>query len=90
MLKNKNAIIYGAGSSLINAVACWQVDNLNCTSDTLTAVGAKHYEGITDRNGGKISFVTASVIAPFETILEMMFNHQFLDTLKTNTPDQWN
>lgn len=68
-----------------SAIVYWHVDNLEQALDTLISEGATLYEPITDRSGGKMSFVTASIIDPFGNILGIMYNQHFLDILKKQT-----
>ncbi|WP_339703544.1 VOC family protein [uncultured Marixanthomonas sp.] len=64
------------------AIAYWHVDDLQGTLDLLISKEAKLYEPITDRSGGKIAFVTASVIDPFGNVLGIMTNNHYVETLK--------
>ena len=70
--------VKGAGG----AIAYWHVDDLEATLDLLTSEGAKTYEPITDRSGGEMAFVTASVVDPFGNILGIMKNDHYLEILK--------
>lgn len=63
------------------AIAYWHVDDLESTLKLLTSKGAKIYEPITDRSGGKMSFVTASVLDPFGNILGIMTNTHYVEIL---------
>ena len=63
------------------AIAYWHVDNLQETFDLLVSKGAKLYEPITDRSGGKMAFVTASVVDPFGNVLGIMTNKHYLEIL---------
>ena len=67
------------------AIAYWHVDDLQGTLELLLSKGAQLLEPITDRSGGKMTFVTASVIDPFGNILGIMTNHHYLETLKKKT-----
>ena len=69
------------------AIAYWHVDELQETLDLLITKGAKLFEPITDRSGGKMEFVTASVIDPFGNVLGIMTNNHYLETLKKKTTD---
>lgn len=71
----------GATKSIGGAIAYWHVDNLEATLDLLVSKGAKVYDPITDRSGGKMAFVTASVIDPFGNILGIMTNKHYLEIL---------
>jgi len=64
------------------AIAYWHIDELQETLDLLLSKGAKLFEPITDRSGGKMAFVTASVIDPFGNVLGIMTNNHYLETLK--------
>ncbi|MDO6761700.1 VOC family protein [Tamlana sp. 2_MG-2023] len=64
------------------AIAYWHVDELEKTLDLLVSKGAKLFEPIIDRSGGKMAFVTASVIDPFGNVLGIMTNKHYLETLK--------
>lgn len=66
-------------------IAYWHVDDLQGTLDLLTSKGAKVYEPIIDRSGGKMAFVTASVIDPFGNILGIMTNKHYLEILEKKT-----
>lgn len=57
------------------AIAYWHVDELQETLDLLISKGAKLFEPITDRSGGKMAFVTASVTDPFGNIIGIMTNN---------------
>jgi predicted enzyme related to lactoylglutathione lyase len=70
-----------ASKEIGGAIAYWHVDNLHETLDLLIAKGAKIYEPITDRSGGKMAFVTASIVDPFGNILGIMTNKHFLEIL---------
>lgn len=63
------------------AIAYWYVDDLQGTLDLLISKGANIYEPIIDRSGGKMTFVTASVIDPFGNILGVMTNKHYLEIL---------
>jgi predicted enzyme related to lactoylglutathione lyase len=63
------------------AIAYWHVDDLQKTLDLLISKGAKLYEPIIDRSGGKMAFVTASVIDPFGNVLGIMTNEHYLEIL---------
>lgn len=63
------------------AIAYWHVDDLQETVDLLISKGAKLYEPMIDRSGGKMTFVTASVIDPFGNILGIMTNEHYLEIL---------
>ncbi len=69
------------------AIAYWHVDDLQATLDLLISKGAKLYEPITDRSGGKMAFVTASVIDPFGNILGIMTNKHYLEILENKTAE---
>lgn len=73
-----------ASKEIGGAIACWHVDDLNKTLDFLLAKGAKLYEPITDRSGGKMAFITASVVDPFGNILGIMVNEYYLNILNKN------
>ncbi|MDO6761710.1 VOC family protein [Tamlana sp. 2_MG-2023] len=64
------------------AIAYWHVDELEKTLDLLISKGAKLFEPIIDRSGGKMVFVTTSVIDPFGNVLGIMTNKHYLETLK--------
>lgn len=64
------------------AIAYWHVDELQETLDLLLSKGAELFEPITDRSGGKMSFVTAAVIDPFGNVLGIMTNSHYVETLK--------
>lgn len=64
------------------AIAYWHVDELQETLEILLSKGAKLFEPITDRSGGKMAFVTASVIDPFGNVLGIMTNNHYVETLK--------
>lgn len=70
------------------AITYWHVDDLKATLDRLLSLGATAYEPITDRSGGKGSFVTASVVDPFGNVLGIMTNFHYLEVLKQNKPDE--
>ncbi|HEY4784926.1 MAG TPA: VOC family protein [Bacteroidales bacterium] len=70
-----------ASKEIGGAIAYWHVDNLQETLDLLISKGAKLYEPITDRSGGKMAFVTASVVDPFGNVLGIMTNNHYLETL---------
>lgn len=74
-----------ASKEIGGAIAYWHVDDLNKTLDFLLAKGAKLYEPITDRSGGKMAFVTASVVDPFGNILGIMTNEHYLNILNEKT-----
>lgn len=63
------------------AIAYWHVDDLQATLDLLISKGAKLYEPIIDRSGGRRAFVTASVIDPFGNVLGIMTNKHYLEIL---------
>ena len=63
------------------AIVYWHVDNLQETLDLLISKGAKLYEPIMDRSGGKMAFITASVVDPFGNILGVMTNKHYLEIL---------
>ena len=63
------------------AISYWHVDDLTATVDKLISLGAKLYEPITDRSGGKGNFVTASVVDPFGNILGVMTNKHYIEIL---------
>lgn len=69
------------------AIAYWHVDELQETLDLLISKGAKLFEPITDRSGGKMAFVTASVIDPFGNVLGIMTNNHYLETLNKKTAE---
>jgi len=69
----------GPGEVPAGVVAYWHVDDLPATFDRLITLGAKVYEPITDRSGGKGNFVTASVIDPFGNVLGIMTNKHYLE-----------
>ena len=71
----------GASKEIGGAIAYWHVDNLQETLDLLVLKGAKLYEPVTDRSGGKMAFVTASIIDPFGNILGIMTNKHYLEIL---------
>lgn len=71
----------GAATPGTGAIAYWHVDDLNGTLDRLLAAGARLYDEITDRSGGKGAFVTASVVDPFGNILGIMTNKHYLEIL---------
>ncbi|MEK6481910.1 VOC family protein [Catalinimonas sp. 4WD22] len=73
-----------ASNEVGGAIVYWHVDELQQTLDALVSRGAKLYEPITDRSGGKMTFVTASVIDPFDNILGIMYNQHSLDILVKN------
>lgn len=66
--------INGAGG----AITYWHVDDLQESLDLLISKGAEIYEPVTDRSGGKMAFVTASVVDPFGNILGIMYNSHFV------------
>lgn len=63
------------------AIAYWHVDDLQKTLEVLISKGAKLYEPMTDRSGGKMAFVTASVVDPFGNVLGIMTNTHYLEIL---------
>lgn len=69
------------------AIAYWHVDDLQATLDLLISKGAKLYEPITDRSGGKMAFVTASVMDPFGNVLGIMTNKHYLEILEEKTAE---
>jgi len=69
------------------AIAYWHVDDLQGTLDLLISQGAKLYEPIIDRSGGKMAFVTASVIDPFGNVLGIMTNEHYLEIVEKNTAE---
>lgn len=69
------------------AIAYWHVDDLQGTLDLLISKGAKLYEPIIDRSGGKMTFVTASVTDPFGNVLGIMTNEHYLEILEKRTAD---
>lgn len=69
------------------AIAYWHVDDLQGTLDQLISKGAKLYEPIIDRSGGKMTFVTASVTDPFGNVLGIMTNEHYLEILEKRTAD---
>lgn len=69
------------------AIAYWHVDDLKGTLDLLTSKGAKLYEPITDRSGGEMTFVTASVIDPFGNVLGIMTNEHYLKILNKKSAE---
>lgn len=71
----------GATKAPAGAIAYWHVDDLQATLDKLISMGAKQYQPITDRSGGKGDFVTASVVDPFGNILGIMTNKHYLEIL---------
>lgn len=71
----------GATMETGGAIVYWHVDNLQESVDLLISKGAKIYEPITDRSGGKMAFVTASVIDPFGNVLGIMTNRHYLEIL---------
>ena len=71
----------GATENIGGAIAYWHVDELQATLDLLISKGAKLYDPITDRSGGRMAFVTASVIDPFGNILGIMTNKHYLEIL---------
>ena len=71
----------GATENVGGAIAYWHVDELQATLDLLISKGAKLYDPITDRSGGRMAFVTASVIDPFGNILGIMTNKHYLEIL---------
>ena len=48
-------------------------------AESLIAMGATEYEPVTDRSGGKETFVTASAIDPFGNVVGVMFNQHYLE-----------
>jgi predicted enzyme related to lactoylglutathione lyase len=73
-----------ASKEIGGAIAYWHVDKLQETLDLLISRGAKLYEPITDRSGGKMAFVTASVVDPFGNVLGIMTNNHYLEILDNN------
>ena len=61
------------------AVLFWHVDDVNAAFERLITMGAAEYEPVTDRSGGKGTFVTASVVDPFGNVLGVMYNQHYLD-----------
>lgn len=76
-----------ASKEIGGAIAYWHVDDLQATLDLLISKGAKLYEPIIDRSGGKMAFVTASVIDPFGNILGIMTNEHYLEVLEKKTTE---
>ncbi|MEO6231699.1 MAG: VOC family protein [Ferruginibacter sp.] len=72
----------GATKNVGGAIAYWHVDNLEATLELLISKGAKVYDQITDRSGGKMTFVTASVVDPFGNILGIMTNKHYVEILQ--------
>jgi len=60
------------------AVVFWHVDDVAATLEKLTAIGAKEYEPLTNREAG---FITASVVDPFGNIIGIMYNPHDLEVL---------
>ena len=60
-------------------VLFWHVDDINAAFNRLISMGATEYEPITDRSGGKETFVTASVVDPFGNVLGVMYNQHYLE-----------
>lgn len=60
------------------AVIYWHVDDVQAALEKLTAMGAKEYEPLTNREAG---FVTAAVIDPFGNILGLMHSPHYLEVL---------
>lgn len=76
-----------ASKEVGGAIAYWHVDKLEETLDFLISKGASIYEPITDRSGGEMAFVTASVVDPFGNILGIMTNKHYLEILNQKTPE---
>jgi len=72
----------GATKNVGGAIAYWHVDDLEVTLELLISKGAKLYDPITDRSGGKMAFVTASVVDPFGNILGIMTNKHYVEILQ--------
>ena len=69
------------------AIAYWHVDDLPAALETLLSSGASPYEKMTDRSGGQMTFVTASVVDPFGNVLGIMTNHHYARTfLESRSP----
>jgi predicted enzyme related to lactoylglutathione lyase len=64
------------------AVVFWHVDDVAATLEKLTAMGAKEYEPLINREAG---FITASVVDPFGNILGIMYNPHYLKILNSST-----
>ena len=65
-------------------VLFWHVDDINAAFNRLISMGATEYEPITDRSGGKETFVTASVVDPFGNVLGVMYNQHYLEIFDQN------
>lgn len=70
----------GATGGPGGAVVFWHVDDVAATLEKLTAMGAKEYEPLTNREAG---FITASVVDPFGNILGIMYNPHYLEILNS-------
>ena len=68
----------GAATDSGGAVVFWHVDDVAATLEKVTAMGAKEYEPLTNREAG---FITASVVDPFGNILGIMYNPHYLEIL---------
>jgi predicted enzyme related to lactoylglutathione lyase len=66
------------------AVVYWHVDDVRATFDRLLTMGAREYEGPSDREEG---FVTASVVDPFGNVLGLMYSPHYLEVLGSATPN---
>ncbi|MEQ8477769.1 VOC family protein [Fulvivirga sp.] len=75
----------GASGQVGGAIIYWHVDDLEATFELFTSKGARLYEPITDRSGGKMAFVTASLVDPFGNILGIMTNSHYMETLNRKT-----
>jgi predicted enzyme related to lactoylglutathione lyase len=72
----------GATKGTGGAIAYWCVDDLQGSLDKFIAAGATLYDPITDRSGGKGTFVTASVVDPFGNVFGLMTNVHYMEILK--------
>ena len=70
----------GATGGPGGAVVFWHVDDVAATLEKLTAMGAKEYEPLTNREAG---FITASVVDPFGNILGIIYNPHYLEILNS-------
>jgi len=70
----------GAAAGPGGAVVFWHVDDVAATLEKVTAMGAKEYEPLTNREAG---FITASVVDPFGNILGLMYNPHYLEVLSS-------
>jgi predicted enzyme related to lactoylglutathione lyase len=68
----------GTGSGPGGAVVFWHVDDVEAALEKVTAMGAKAYEPLTNREAG---FITASVVDPFGNILGLMYNPHYVEVL---------